>query len=415
MAISQTFTLQESGPSHLRFLDESLLLTAACLWLVNGIHARPEDGPAARDLMRATLPLTEDHNTILDYLAYNTRVAPDWQHEEEESDPEEVFSDVGVPWNPYGCVFFRRIVLQEDGAEAPRFRLGGRGISHPSFQFWFDGRNKDYIQAKYQRTGILSRRAVANIRSTTNKRSHVQYVNFTGAPEPALFQLGAQGYSLPPPDLGQASDVIDRPSPPPDELEDIDARTSNLWRQFVMDITSKSPNQRGMANPSHLRLDNRQRSSGDDSPYRNIRLPEVFNAVWYRRSTTEQWRTSFNWLLPRPGHRTTDGVQNYHTCLYYRTWMRMLEENQDNVDVINAIRNAFWDRIQQWRWIPHAQSDKMWPTSAKKPSSKDFTRWPPAPNRPPAPHILLRRGEDPILEPLEEGNSYVDVGMFAID
>jgi hypothetical protein len=397
-------------------LDESLLLTAACLWLVNGIHARPEDGPAARDLMRATLPVTEDSNTILEYLAYNTRIAPSWQHEEEESDPDEDLSTVGVPYNPYGCVFFRRIVFPGEGAEVPRFRMGGRGISAPSFEFWFDGKNREYVKAKFQRTGILSRNAVANIRSTTNKRSLVPYINLSGAPEPMLFELGAQGFSLPPPDLGQAADVIDRSSPPlSDQPEDIDAQISNLWRQFVMDLTSKSPNQRGVANPSHLRLSNIERTSGDDSPYRNIRLPEIFNAVWYRKSTTEQWRASFDWLLPKPGHRTSDGVQNYHTCMYYRTWMGMLEENRENLDVIHAIRNAFWDRIRQWRWIPHAQSDKMWPTSAKKPSSRGFTRWPPAPDRPPAPHILLHSREDPILEPLaEDGNGEMEFESLSV-
>jgi len=40
-------------------MPESLLPTVACLWLTNSLYARPEDGPAAHELMRAVLPITE--------------------------------------------------------------------------------------------------------------------------------------------------------------------------------------------------------------------------------------------------------------------------------------------------------------------------------------------------------------------
>lgn len=397
MAISQTLSLQESGISSLRFMPESLLLTAACLWLVNSLHARPEDGPASRDLMRATLPVTEEVDTILDVLAYNTRVRPPWQHEEEEED--DLAPPTGVPYNPYGCIFFRRLMLAGDKVDVPRFRIGGPGISPSSFQFFFDGMTIAQVQAKFQKCGIIDKAAIAKIRSTTNKCSGVQYGNVTGAPEPILFDLSTRGHVLLPTPRDDGSDVEDRPTPPPeDRPEDIDVTLSELWRQFVMDITLKSPNQKGMANPSYLRLTNRQRLSGNEAPYKHLRLPEVFNAVWYKNATMDQWQTCFNWLFPPPGRLVTNAAQNYHTCTYYRKWMNILEVNQRKPKLIEEIRDEFFARISQWSWIPCAQADKMWTTSAKKPSSKHFTRWPPALDRPPAPHILLHSRAVPILD-----------------
>jgi len=53
-------------------MPESLLLTAACLWLTNSLYAWPEDGPAACELMRAVLPITEA-NEDMEIAAYNSR------------------------------------------------------------------------------------------------------------------------------------------------------------------------------------------------------------------------------------------------------------------------------------------------------------------------------------------------------
>ena len=72
MGISITLAQQGRGAIRSRLISESLMLTAACVWLLNGLHARPEDGPAARRLMDAALPLSEAEDLNLDILAYNT-------------------------------------------------------------------------------------------------------------------------------------------------------------------------------------------------------------------------------------------------------------------------------------------------------------------------------------------------------
>jgi len=71
------FSLQEAGLLHHWFMPESLLLTAACLWLINSLHAQPEDGPAAHKLMRAVLPITEADEDM-EIAAYNPYQHAEW-------------------------------------------------------------------------------------------------------------------------------------------------------------------------------------------------------------------------------------------------------------------------------------------------------------------------------------------------
>ena len=95
LAISQTLCQQANGASHARLIPEALALTAACVWLLNGLHARPEDGPAARRLMDATFPLSEAQALNPDVFAYNTSRRAGWQEEEEEGE-EGCWLDAGV-------------------------------------------------------------------------------------------------------------------------------------------------------------------------------------------------------------------------------------------------------------------------------------------------------------------------------
>ena len=110
LAISKTISQQATGASISRLIPEALALTAACVWLLNGLHARPEDGPAARRLMDAAFPITEAENLNMDVLAYNTFRRGAWQEEQEEGE-EDRLPRTRVPYIPNGCVFFRRIML----------------------------------------------------------------------------------------------------------------------------------------------------------------------------------------------------------------------------------------------------------------------------------------------------------------
>lgn len=399
MGISITLAQQGRGAIRSRLISESLMLTAACVWLLNGLHARPEDGPAARRLMDAALPLSEAEDLNLDVLAYNTSRRADWQEdeeEEEEEDGEEANEHRGrvrVPYIPYGCIFFRRIKV---GEVSPRLRAGGTLLTEPAFKFWFDSMTLEEVQAMYQKSGIIPRQALAGKRPT-NKAKMPAYINFTGAPEPTLFDLQFQGHTLPPSTQDEGSDIDDRSSPPPaDEQPTIDTFLTQLWHQFVIDLTGKAPNPRGITNPSYLKLTIDQRREGKEDIYKKLVLSEVFTDVAYKNASSPEWMRAFKWLFPEPGYKTTNAVQNYPSSPYFRTWMTFIED-PNNLTLISASHLEIWKRVRQWSWIPDAQQDKMWPTS----TASGFTRWPSSLGRGgkdrAAPRILLKSHGVPVF------------------
>jgi hypothetical protein len=313
LAISQTLSQQASGSTCSRLIPEALTLTAACVWLLNGLHARPEDGPAARQLMDAALPLAEAAGLNHDVLAYNMSRQGDWQQEEEEEGEEEEGRGEPnnrrhhgrVPYMPYGCIFLRCIMI---GEVVPHLRIGGTVLTEPAFKFWFEGMTLDQVQAMYQKSSVIPRNTLAGKRPT-NKAKMPTYINFTGTPEPPLFDLESLGHTLPPPTQDDGSDIDDRETPPPaDEHPTIDTFLSQLWRQFVIDLTGKAPNPQGITNPSYLKLTTVQRREGKEDIYKNLTLSDVFTDIAYRNASSADSKRAFKWLFPEPGYKTTSAV-----------------------------------------------------------------------------------------------------------
>ncbi|GLB36947.1 hypothetical protein LshimejAT787_0312340 [Lyophyllum shimeji] len=344
VAISKTLSLQARSRARSRLQPEALTLTAACVWLANSLHARPEDGPAARRLMDAVLPLTEAEGADLNVLAYNTSVrAAAEQEEEEESGDDEPRGR--VPYNPYGCIFLRRLMIKN----TPRLRYGGPVLSAPAFQFWFNNTLED-VTRRYLTSGVQDKNIVARERMTTNKRKLPTYVNWTGAPEPNLFEdLDDQERALQPvfEDVDSGSDMEERLSPPPDGPPDsANSFLSQLWRQFVVDITSKSPNPVALRNPRTF----------DSPPLKGNRARKIYTGRFISP------KSFVLWLFPEPGFTTTSGVQNYPSCPYFRRWMVFIEDPR-NKEAAKAMRRQLFKRLREWQWIPDAQQDKMWPTT----------------------------------------------------
>lgn len=262
----------------------------------------------------------------------------------------------------------------------PRLRIGGSTLPPPAFYTWF-GMTIEEVQTKYKMSGIIGRDALGGKRPTNKARMPI-YHNRTGTQEPALFDLRARGHSLPPPIRDDGSDVDDRMSiPPADEPRDIDEFLSRLYRQFVIDVLGKAPNMKGATNASYMRLTALQRREGTDVTFKNLTLSTIWNHVAYRTATTADWQRAFKWLFPSRGFKTTDTVQNYPSCPYFRTWMEFLENAENSQKLVSDAREALWKLVRTWSWIPDAQQDKMWPT----PALKGFTRWP---------HILKSNGKD---------------------
>ncbi|KAJ3564156.1 hypothetical protein NP233_g8478 [Leucocoprinus birnbaumii] len=363
-AISQALHQQAIGRTRMRFIHEALTLTAGV------------------DLMDAALPVIEAYESNDLQLAYRVRIED---------------NDSLVAHIPFGCIFFRRI----NASEVPRLRVSGPVLPVKSFKFWFNGLDREGVKSKYQTTGFIDRRVIQLTRSTLAKRAlTLPYINNTGAPEPDLFHV-PDDVQLPPPVFDDGSDIEEQ-QPEISALEQgpLDTRLSHLWRQFVSDVTSKSPSPRKRTEPSYLKLTDDQRTSGSDEIYRTIRLDKIFRCVYYKFGTEEDWRASFDCMFPPVGFQTSSSTQTYGTCQYFRTWLEMLEENRFNCKEIEKIRDLFFARVFKWDWMPKAEADRMWATSVAKPSKDSLIQWPVIEKRLPAPQILLHVGEAPLFGPV---------------
>lgn len=385
--MSKVLSLQASGEPRQRLIPESLTLTAACVWLINGLNARPDDGTAARALMDVSLPITELGHISDDVLAYNPRRRTDDQDEDEEESSDDDGQRTRVAYNPYGCVFLRRIMV----GDVPRLRIGGPVLPVPAFKYWFGGKTYEEICNEYRTTGVIPREALAQTRVVTNRGRMPLYTNPREEPDEDLFSLGASGHTLPPAHNDDGSDIEERDTPPPSEAAPtIDNFLTTLYRQFVIDVLGKSPVMKGNTNPSYVKLSTVERRSGKDDPFRNLTLSDIFVAVSFKRASTDEWKRAFYWFFPPPGFKTTTRIQNYLACPYFKTWLQFLEDAGDNTALIENARDSLWKVVKEWSWIPHAQQDKMWVTSTTYPG---FTRWPSL--QKPAPRILLRERADP--------------------
>jgi hypothetical protein len=252
------------------------------------------------------------------------------------------------------------------------------------------------VAAKYLKTGIVDKKTVAAHRHTMNQRKMLLYFNISGAPKPKLFNLSDQGRSLPPPIQDDGSDVEDRLSPRPDSPPlTLDVFLSKLFQQFIIDITGKSPNPRGITNPSYMKLTIKECQAYNEELYKNPMLSDIFCGVAYKHAPTIEWHRAFKWLFPPAGFKATNEIQNYPSCLYFKAWMDFIENPQNNLDVTKDTREAIW--------IPDAQQDKIWPTT----TLSGFNRWPPTVNASgrsqAAPRILLKEDVTPLFE-TEDGD-----------
>ena len=398
LGISNALMIQGSGPPKFRVKREALLLTAACVWLVNGLHARPDDGPSSRSLMKAVLPLTDDDDhLVLAHIPRGRRVGGDDDDgaDENESDSEEF--DAGTPCYPYGAIFLRRIMVGNiESIPVPRMRgqSGSPFLSPAAFQYLFK-KSEEEIQQEYSTVGILPSNATRSKRPSNKARCTPTYatqVTHDGAPEPALFDLAERGYRLPPPPVDDGSDNESEVDPGDGAFgsRGINQDITRLWRQFLVDVLHKSPNPRGAGSESYCKLTPAQRLEVQEDVYKSTDLSQVWNACQWRVARNNEWERAFGHLFPPVGHETPGNVQNYRQCLYYRYWKQALDDADK--DSAEAIRQSIKDRVSGLAWLPDAAQDKMWPTSVA--GRGRFNRYPPG-STGPAPRIILR--EEPVL------------------
>ena len=246
LAINFVLAWQSQGPNELRAKQEALLLVAALIWLANGLHSRPDDGSAARNLMTAVLPHVEREDADPNTLAFYART--DYEGNEDVGDT--------LPYIPYGLVFFANLKIE--GVPVPRFRVnrGSPKLADFAFKFYF-GKDYETVVSTIFPVGIerLTRATVPVNRVSNRALMTSAPLQPEDEPQQPIFELVAHGYRLPPRAIDNGSDM-DLDSGEEDRLADesIDEVLTKIWKCFLCDLLKKSPNQKSARLASYCRL-----------------------------------------------------------------------------------------------------------------------------------------------------------------
>ncbi|KAG0693136.1 hypothetical protein DFH29DRAFT_1007619 [Suillus ampliporus] len=367
-SIIRTLRAQNQGPPELRFTSTALTLTAGLMWLANGLHSRPDDGSAARDLMCAILPLTQDYDVD------GIQIVPRQHHIENED---------GLPFCAHGAFFFRDMVFPPI-ADVPRMtRL--QVISHTSYKFFF-GCNFNELRNKHYPTAYIPRSAIPKSRVNTQKGMSKRHRADIPEPSAAFADLE---YDAPPPpqDIGDDLPFDERLDLPPGLDEAFAVTITKHWHQFCSDVLQKCGNMKGNPlSPSHCRLSMHERLIVTDDIYRETNLALIFYRLQWKRAYPTEWREAFDKFFPPPGTAPRLQPQNYPNMTYWMEWADMKRDKP--AAIIDAIRTKYWALFKELYWIPKPYNDRLWKYT---PDSAFITL--PSSYKSHAPHVLINPGK----------------------
>ena len=320
------------------------------------------------------------------FLAYGKAIDDDDTSIDNNYDTRMLF-----PTNPHGLVFFHSLRI---GQLHPVPRLkSGKALSDKSFYSLFGIDFEDVGEDFFRSASVRS--SVAPLRSKNKVRRTKRYAPPDDAPPAMLFHLQVRGVELQPPVRDEGSD-LDEEEEGEGEGEgvrngqgNVDQQLTDLWRQFIHDVTQLVPNRRSADVDGYCKLSSEERAVGGDGLYKNLLLSNFFNDCQWRVANSDDWDAAFNHLFPL-GQKTRTAkkplkVQNYGSCKYFTRWTD-IKDNAGDEGTLNTIRRALKSKFDTLLWFPSAQADRIWPTRVHRPHFKKFVN-----DGQPAPWVICQR------------------------
>jgi hypothetical protein len=352
--------------------------------------------------MDAVLPHISRAGADPDILAYGrpSEDDDDSSHDDDSTDSEadqpprqRRRTSNTVPAMPYGLLFLRHIRVGSS-YPVPRFDRDNNGrISISAFKFFF-GMELEEVETEFFRKG-LSRPPNPNRVPNKAKRT-LKYIP-PDDEDRIDFNVSRRGVELMEVPLDHGSDLENNSHGGDDlgindDATDIDTALTHLWRQFLLDLTAKAPNQKGAANPSYCKLSVEERHLVTDATYQNQVLSDYFLDCQWKIPSQKEWTMVFNRLWPAKLDHIT--AQNYKQTTYFPSWIKRLDD-LDERD-IPTVRQALRERFDKLYWVPFAQSDRIWGTKYMQ----GFTKSSGVDRKKAAPQIFLNpRANRPIWQP----------------
>jgi len=360
----------------------ALLLTAGCVWLLNGLHSTPDNRSASRELMDCILPEVDRRGANQMFLAYGKAIDDD---DDDDDDDDNYDTRMMLPEIPHGLVFFHSLRMGQHHP-VPRLKSGKR-LSDKSFYNLFGIEFEDIGEDFFRSAPVRS--SGPPVRSNNKTRRTKRYVPPDDA-QPPIFHLQVRGIELQPPVRDEGSDLEEEEEVGGGGDEDggkakgkLDTQLTELWLQFIQDVTQLVPNRKSAEENGYCKLSSAERAAGGDALYKNLRLSKFFNDCQWRVGGDDDWEATFNHLFPL-GDKSRR-TQNYQKSIYFTKWktIKGLAGDQQTLD---TIRRALKSKFDTLMWFPCAQADRIWATRVHSPLFKKFVN-----TGEPAPWVICRR------------------------
>lgn len=348
-AVGTLLSIQNKAPARPRFSMLALTTTVGLVWLANGIHCRPRDNAAGRDVMLACLPLTRNRNDPHLLFVPSTRAGHD---------------DLPIPFCPYNTVFLRQLIWPPD-TDVVRITWGA-SMNDTSFIQYFGLTFTDYFRKKVN-SGFLHRDEITRRNIPTQKRHSKSHMVKNPTIIPSLLTLPS--FNLPVPGREERGpDIprnVDEQFAAEDDAHELTAAESNALRltrllnNFATDVLQKCGNSKGDRVASHCHMTQQERRYATPDIFNDLTLSHFFTRVQWCHADAASWETAHDILFPERGHILISSAQSFYLCDYYSQWKDILAE-MTNPTEVHIVRQAVRQQINTYSWLPDPERGRIW-------------------------------------------------------
>lgn len=330
---------------------------AAVVWMINGVHSRPNSESGGRACQKIAIPLFEDYSaTDLQDAGYSDR---------ELNALEEQYAE--SPFSPFNVVFMRRIFFPP---ETNTVRLPMGRVLPEKFHIWMFGKSLADLRLQFKATGIIRRRDLPAQRYPMNKGLSRARIGPT--PASAFFVGLSEIEEEPVIDVGPDVPVNQQVFDDEEQEQTVEEKVADIWAQFPCCVLQKIGNPKSKWSlPSYCRIHQQDRQKVTIDVMKDTNLAKVFARVQVSLTTIQRWRTAFEACFPPKGHITPKSAQAWTQMRYYMNWKTLVASLQ--APDADRVREILWHEFEKLTWIPAATGDRPWRTDRQS----SWTQLPP--------------------------------------
>ncbi|KAJ8689399.1 hypothetical protein PTI98_013422 [Pleurotus ostreatus] len=297
---------------------------AATVWMINGVHSRPDNQTGGRACHDIALP----NCARLDQ--YHCYLLPVW------------------------CLVHAPNLLPPE-SNTVRLAVGDRlPLEHYE---WVFNKTLPELRRMFGATGITRRRDLPRTRFRMNKgMSRARTGPSTIDVPPNFFGLEAVEEMITQetgPDVDAATHVLEAAP-----RKTVEQKALELWQQFPSCVLQKIGNPKDWGLSSYCRLSQTERRVAGIEKMKTTNLAVVFTRVQVKAATKQQWQDAFNAIFPPKGHDLPPSAQGWPFMIYYQDWKALLASlNETNA---MEVRKVIWKEFKKLTWIPNATNDRPW-------------------------------------------------------